>query len=166
MAGRGVDIDVKGLRDLRRELKRIGPEFPKELRGANLEAAEVVARKARRNAPQGPHEGGGRVQPLVQSIRALANQLRGQVAIGGARAPHAVVTEFGGEIPRRGSDKSLIAKARAGHRSFASVGVESRTRVRKQPYLYRAIASERDEVLEVYGEALDRLTRRAFPERI
>jgi hypothetical protein len=156
-------VEVAGLREFRRELKRIGPAWPKELRQANLEAAEVVARKARRNAPQGPHEGGGRVQPLVKSIRALANQTRGQVAIGGARSPHAVVTEFGGMIPRRGVDRSLVAAAQAGHRSFASAGVESLTPVRKQPYLYPALASERDEVLEVYGEAIDRVMRRAFP---
>jgi HK97 gp10 family phage protein len=137
-------VEVHGLKDFRRELKRLGPEFPKELRQANFEAAEVVARKARRNAPQGPHEGGGRVQPLVSSIRALANQLRGQVAIGGARSPHAPVLEFGGRIPRRG-------------------GTGAVTRVRAQPFLYAAVASERDEVVEVYGEAIDRVMRRAFP---
>jgi hypothetical protein len=137
-------VEVHGLKDFRRELKRIGPAWPKELRAANFEAAEVVARKARRNAPQGPHEGGGRVQPLVSSIRALANQTRGQVAVGGARAPHGPVTEFGGRIPRRGSTGAM-------------------TTVRAQPFLYAAIASERDEVVEVYGEAIDRVMRRAFP---
>lgn len=139
-------VEIHGLKDFRRELKRIGPEWPKELRQANKEGAEVVARKARRNAPQGPHEGGGRVQPLVSSIRALANQLRGQVAVGGARSPHGPVTEFGGRIPRRGSTGAM-------------------TTVRAQPSLYPAIVSERDEVVEVYGEAIDRLTSRAFPRR-
>jgi len=146
MAGRGVDIDVKGLRDLRTELKRIGPEFPKELRAANKEAAEIIAVEARRRAPRGPHEGGGRVQPLAGSIRAVANQLRGQVAVGGARSPHGPVLEFGGTIGRRGT-------------------TGARTQVRAQPSLYPAIASERDEVVEVYGEAIDRLTSRAFPRR-
>jgi hypothetical protein len=162
MAGRGVDIDVQGLRELRAELKRIGPEWPKEMRTANLEAAEIVARKARRNAPQGPHEGGGRVQPLVSSVRALASQTRAYVAIGGARAPHAQVLEFGGTIPRRGQDPLLREQQRRSHRSYARAGLAV-TPVRAQPYLYRAIASERDEVVEVYSEALDRLTRRAFP---
>jgi hypothetical protein len=138
-------VEVKGLKDFRRELKRLGPEFPKELRAANLEAAEVVAKETQRRVPRGPHEGGGRVQPLHTSVRALASQTRGQVAIGGARSPHGPPYEFpGATIGRRGA-------------------TGARTRIRTQPSLFPAIASEREEVVEVYGEAIDRLTKRAFP---
>jgi hypothetical protein len=161
MPERGVEII--GLREFRRELKQAGQQFPKELRQANLQAAEVVAAEAARRAPMGPHLGGGRVRPVIQSIRALASQGKGQVAIGGASTPHAQVLEFGGHIPRKGRDPSLVAKAQAGHRSFASVGIGDLTRVRAQPYLYPALAAKADEVVEVYGEAIDRLSRRAFP---
>lgn len=158
-------IEVHGLREFRRELKRLGEEFPKELRQANKDAAELVADEARRRAPRGPHEGKPKIQPAVASVKAGGTQRAGYVAIGGARSPHAPVLEFGGSIPRRGRDPSLAAKAIASHRSFASVGITSLTHVRKQPYLYPAIAATADEVVEFYGEALDRLTRRAFDRR-
>lgn len=156
-------VYVQGLREFRRELKRAGEEFPRELRQANRDAAGIVATAARIRAPRGPHEGGGRVAPLVTSIKAGGTQGRGYVAIGGVRSPHAQVLEFGGSIPRRGRDPSLVAKARAGRRSFESVGITSRTRVRKQAYLYPAIDAKRDEVVEFYGRAIDRIARRAFP---
>jgi hypothetical protein len=161
-----TEIKIDGLKEFRKALKQAGDEFPKELRAANLEAAQVVATEAKRRAPKGPHEGtprGARFLAAAESVRALATQRRGQVAIGGARAPHAQVLEFGGQIPRRGSNKSLIAKARAGHRSFAETGVTSLTRVRKQAFLYPALDAKADEVVEVYAAALDRLTKRAFP---
>lgn len=139
-------VQVDGLRELRRELKRAGERFPRELREANRDAAELVARSARRRAPRGPHEGGGRIQPVVSSIRALASQRAGQVAIGGARAPHGPPLEFGGTLRR-----------------FHS---QARTRVTAQPFLYPAIAAEQDEVVEFYGDAIDRLTRRAFPRGV
>src|SRR5262245_8022884 len=165
MSERAVEaVRIQGLRDFRRELKRMGPEFPAELKQANLDAAELVAADARRRAPRGPHEGGGRVVPISQNIRALGSQAKGQVAIGGARSPHAVVTEFGGTIPRRGQSRLLIEQQQRSHRSFVRAGL-SVTPVRAQPYLYPALAAQREAVIEFYGEAIDRVSRRAFPSR-
>lgn len=138
-------IEVVGLRDFRRDLGRVGPEYRRMVRQINLDAAEVVAKEARRRAPRGPHEGGGRVVPLWTNIRALASQTRGQVATGSARAPHGPVYEFGGTIRRHASS--------------------SRTQVRAQPYMYPALDAKADEVVEVFAEGVDRVTRRAFPER-
>jgi hypothetical protein len=155
-------IEVHGLRELRRELKRAGEQFPKEMREANRAAAELVVPEARRRAPKGPHEGKPAVRPITASIRAGGTQRVGYVVIGGARSPHAPVYEFGGTIPRRGQDASTIAKLRAQHRSFEKAGL-SVTRVRKRAYLYPAIDAMTDEIIEAYGQALDRLSRRAFP---
>jgi len=136
-------VEVHGLREFRRELRQAGQQFPKELRQANKDAAEVVVPEVRRRAPKGPHEGGGNVQPIVASVRAGGTQRAGYVAVGGARSPHAPVYEFpGATLPRHAS--------------------ESRTRVATQPYIYPSLDAKADEVVEVYGKALDRLTRRAF----
>lgn len=136
-------IHVEGLRELRRELKHAGDRFPKELREANKQAAEVVAPEMRRRAPRGPHEGGGRVRPIVASVRALATQQRAQVAVGGVTTPHAAAWNYGGTLRR-----------------FHST---SRTRVPARPYVEPAVKAKTDEVVELYGDALDRITRRAFP---
>ena len=137
-------IEVHGLREFRRELRQAGQQFPRELRQANRDAAEVVVPEVRRRAPKGPHQGGGNVQPIAASVRAGGTQRAGYVAVGGARSPHAPVYEFkGATLPRHAS--------------------EARTQVTAQPYIYPAIEAKADEVVEVYGQALDRLTKRAFP---
>lgn len=155
-------VEIVGLRDFQRELKRIGPEFAKELKDANLEAAYRVSQEAKRRAPRGPHQGGKRVAPIWTQIRPGATARGGFVQTGNAAAPHAVVYEFGGTIPRRGHSKKLIRAIRQRHGSFEKAGL-SVTRVRAQPYLYPALAAMRDEVTEFYGEAIDRVSRRAFP---
>lgn len=161
MAATARGIEVHGLRELRRELRRVSADLPKELARANQEAAEIVAAEARRRAPRGPHEGRPRVTPIHQSVKALRQQSRGVVAIGGARSPHAVVTEFGGTIPRMGSQRGQVAEAQAKHRAFRRYGGISTTTVRKQAYLYPALDAKRDEVVERYGDLLDQLLRRA-----
>ena len=155
-------VEVHGLRDFQRELRRMGPEFPKEIKAANLEAAYRVSQEAKRRAPRGRHEGGGRVAPIWTQIRPGSSQRGGYVQTGNAAAPHAVVYEFGGTIPRRGHSKSVRQAIRHRHGSFEKAGL-SVTPVRAQPYLYPALAAMRDEVVEFYGEAIDRLSRRAFP---
>jgi hypothetical protein len=161
MAATARAIQVTGLRELRRDLRRLDATLPRELAQINQRAAEIVATEARRRAPRGPHQGGGRVAPIVSSIKALRQQGRGVVAIGGVRSPHAVVTEFGGTIPRRGSHRGQVAQAQAMHQSFRRFGGISVTRVRKQAYVYPALDAKRDEVVNAYADMLDDLLRRA-----
>jgi HK97 gp10 family phage protein len=129
-------IQVNGLRELRRELKRVSADLPKELAQANHDAAEIVAAEARRRVPV-------RSGKLRGSVRSLRGQARGVVAAGRASVPYAGVTEFGGRIRRFHSS--------------------SKTRIPAQPYLYPALADKRDEVVEHYGDALDSLLHKAFP---
>ncbi|HJU01347.1 MAG TPA: hypothetical protein VJ966_09095, partial [Actinomycetes bacterium] len=73
----------------------------------------------------------------------LASQGRGQVAVGGASTPHGPVLEFGGTLRRYHS--------------------EARTQVRAQPFIYPALADQREQVMDTYEAAVERLTARAFP---
>lgn len=150
-----------GLAQLRRDLRRIDPKWGKELGKANFDAASVVVVEASQRAPKGPHEGSGRVAPISTTITALRRQQAATVAIGGARSPHAVVTEFGGTVPRRGSDKATIRKAQRGKRSFIQHGLQV-THVRKQAYLYPAIDATREKVLFVYQGAVNTIMGEAF----
>lgn len=138
------EIRVLGLAELRRDLKRLGAQWPKELAKANNRAAEVVAAEARRRAPAGPHQGGGSVTAITQSIRATKAQRSASVSFGGPRSPHAAPTEFGGTLPRHAS--------------------RSRTTVRQRAFLYPAIAAKTDEVVLTYQAMLERLMDAAFNE--
>lgn len=163
-------VEVVGLAKLRRDLKQAADRSPAEIAEANKDAAELVAKDARRRAPRGRHEGGGVVIPVHAAVRTYSTARKGVVGIGGSTSPHGVVLEFGGSIPRRpprgegAIQRRQVAFARKSHRSFASVGVRSVTNVEAQPYLYPAIATTREEVMDFYVDAIDRVTKRPFPQ--
>ncbi len=133
-------IQVAGLRDFNRELRKLDRTFPREIRRINLRVAQQVAAKARSNA-----EGwGGAIGKASTSIKALAQQSRAQVRIGGERYPYALGGEFGSKRfkqfdPWRGSGPE------AGYA------------------LYPAIREESPEIIASYSRMVADATRAAFP---
>lgn len=158
----GVGIRVVGLAQLRRDLRAVDRKWGPELGKTNFQVASVVVAEAERRAPRGVHQGGGKVAPISSTITALRRQQAAAVSIGGTRSPHAEVIEFGGNIPRRGSDPAVVTRARQHHKSFRRAGVSSLTHVAAQPYLYPAIDATRERVVNMYGLLLDRLLGRVF----
>lgn len=132
-------IQVIGLRDLQKELKRLSDtgEWTSELREANKSGAEIVAARARSLAPV-------RTGRLRDSIRAKASQRDASVAGGGARVPYFGWIDFGGTIR-----------------------LKHRRRVIKRPFikegriLYRALSQEREQVVRHYEGAVSDLLKRA-----
>jgi len=139
------EVQIQGLVEFQHELLAARRAFPIELARADSEAAQLVAAGARRRAPRGPHLGGGQVQPIVDSIHAGISGRGGFVAIGGPGSPHAAPTEFGGTLRRHAS--------------------QTRTQIRRQPFLYPTLAAESDAIDGIYLDAMERVVRRAFPGR-
>ena len=144
-------IQVDGLVQLQRELRALDKSWPRALRLANKSAAEVVATETRDNFASGR----GSSRKVVATVKALAQQRNASVKIGGGRSVGGAVAlgnEFGGGKYGPGNPT-----ARGGHTTQFPP-------FKKSGYaLYPAIASTRAEVVEVYGDALDDLTRQAFP---
>lgn len=130
-------IQVQGLRELQRELRALDRAWPRELRVASKEAADVVAEATRASFASR----GGVAPKVAPSVKALAQQRSASVRIGGAKYPFAMGSNFG----------SLKFK------QFSPP-------TRPDYSLYASIDKKRDEVVEAFGDALDRLTRRAFPD--
>lgn len=130
-------IEVDGLRDLQRELRALDASWPKELRLANKEAAEVVADATRASFASRP----GVAPKVAASVKALAQQRNASVRVGGKRWPYAMGATFG-------------ARRFKQFPPFKQGGYS----------LFPQIKSERAKVVEVYGDAVDRLVRRAFPD--
>lgn len=137
-------IEVDGLKDLQRELRAVDKDFPKELRLANKGAAEIVA-----DATRASFASRGGVAPKVApSVKALAQQRSASVKIGGAKYPYAMGSEFGG----RGRPRTRQFPPWRGNGEGAGYS------------LYESIRAQRDKVMDSYGDALDRLTKKAFPD--
>ena len=133
-------IRLTGLKELNQELRKLDATFPKAVRQVNWRVAENVAQKARSSA----ESQGGVIAKAAPSIKAMAQQARAQVKIGGERYPYALGGEFGSvQYPQfkawRGS---------GGDAGYA---------------LYPALRSERSEIERTYLGMIDEVTRAAFP---
>jgi hypothetical protein len=142
-------VQVVGLAEFQRELRRIGPEWPKELRKANLGVAKNVERKARARA----QALGSTAAHVARSLKAAAEQRRAKVAVGNNRFPAALGQNFGARHNRpRPTSRGPVL----GWNQFPEVTEPDRV-------LYRTIRAEGEETLREYESALDVLHRRAFP---
>lgn len=127
---------VDGLNDLRRELKAIDNQWPKELQKANKAIARKVADRSKSTASSL----GSTAAKAASSIAALAGQGRAQVRL---------AKKFGGEFGAAfGSNrlKQFPPHKRGGY------------------FIWPDVADLRDEIADEYLRMVDDLTRRAFPD--
>lgn len=132
--------EVRGLKELRRELKRGGDELPKRLQRVNKELAERVATEARskfyrrvgqvdasftRDGPQRP-SGRGSVSRSAASIRANATATGASVLGGGPKAPGFFGHEFGGGARPR-TRQFPRHRGREGYVLYPTVRAEQKT---------------------------------------
>lgn len=89
-----VGVDVIGLRDFQRELRKLGPEFPKQLQAENLKIAQHITNRAKAKAMSL----GGIQAKSAGALSARAEQRYASVRIDGSkrgRFPFALGAEFG-----------------------------------------------------------------------
>jgi HK97 gp10 family phage protein len=122
-----VAVEIKGLRELRAALKAIDPKLLREANVALRDAVQPIAADAKTRAPF-------LSGVLSQSVRAGAT---GKGAFIGAGAVYAGIQEFGGTI------------------KFATKAGE--LTIKPQPFLWPAITSGADDVVDRVGDAIDRL---------
>lgn len=147
-----ADLQVSGLKELRRELRKIDAELPKEIKRINKFVAEqiVLPGARRRGAMPRRNVAGGQARigaKAAASIRALAQQGKAGVAMGGARFPWIPGSEWGSTGRNR---RARMFPQRSG--------------VSKGFILYPAVREKEADIREAYAEMLDDLLRQAFPE--
>lgn len=145
-------VTVEGLIPFQKELRAANAAFPRLLRVANKEAAEMVAEEARRNASSQ----GGAARKTAPSIKALAQQRNASVKIGGKAYPYALGAEFGAIVykqfkPWRGNQ----------HNMPSGISFDEQT---TGYFLYPAIRAKRGEVMDAYGELVNKAMDKAFPD--
>lgn len=90
-------IRIAGLREFRRDLRKLDKSLPKGLRTAGNTAADLIVAKAKPRIPTGPAKGGH----AKTSLRAASTNSAARVAFGGKRFPYAPWLDFGGRVGRR-----------------------------------------------------------------
>lgn len=86
-------IDVKGIKELQKSLRKMDADLPKQMRIVLNGASELVLDYAR---PRFPKRSGR----AAASLKARSSQREARIALGGRRAPYAPGLDFGGGRPQ------------------------------------------------------------------
>lgn len=133
-------LRVTGLNELRSELKRVDGQLPKQLQKANKKVAEMVA-EGTRSAFQAM---GGSAPKVAPTVKALAQQTRAQVRVGGGSGVGAEVAM--GNLWGSTRYKQFPPTLAGGYA------------------LYPTLKDNDEEIAEAYLDAIDELLSRAFPD--
>ena len=149
-----IGIRVDGLKEFRRELRKLADDgtWTRELRQVNYEVAQTALREVQRLAQTQPRIIGKRRRPerghwsdYVGNYRVVASQTSAGVRLG-------TTTRRGGWY--LGSNFGSISPLK---RQFPPQGNPDHA-------LYKGIEQALPRTVERYGDALDKLARRAFPD--
>lgn len=157
----GPAVEVKGLTEFRRELRRMSAEFPQAMRLAQKEVADDVAARAQSIA-----SGMGGVQARAAgAIRAYATQAQASVGFPtGGRFPMASVAFWGALRHTGWYAQHRYAGSRRQHPPWVGnswdVGVAGQGPRAINP----AIAQMLPQIDEHYLQMIDELAKRAFPD--
>lgn len=156
MVERSGSIQVRGLRDLRSELKRLGNAkvLEAELATANEYVAEYVADKAEPRM-RGLGSMGARA---AQTLSASRSGVSARVSLGGNQFPGALGVEFGAIRDR------LRATAGGPMRGWNQFQPWRGTGMNAGYALYPTIRENAAQIGEIYYRELDEILSRAFPD--
>lgn len=148
--------EVEGLKELRAEMRKAGPEMAKKLQQVNKKLVERVATRAKGRFYATVSAADGRAAPLIQkpsgrgsisrsreSIRPNATQTSASIVGGGPKAPGFFGHEFGGGA-RPTTRQFPIHRGRDGYVLYPTVRQEMRTASKEWEEIF-------DEVFEQGG---------------
>lgn len=137
----GYGVNVKGLSEIRKALKEVGPENAKEMVKVGRDVAKDVATKARGKA----QSLGGVAAKSATSVRPSAGATSAGVGFGGNSAPWAPGAEFGGG--RRPTTRQFEPWRGSGE----GAGY----------FVYPTIRANSDQIVESYQSGLDDVLKKA-----
>lgn len=139
-------IQITGLKELRRELKAADAKFPREIGALNKRLVNqlfVPAAKSKAAGRTNPRTG----HDVINSIRGLGSQTRAQIAGGSNRVRWFAGHEFGSQRFRQFA-------ARSPRKGRGNAGY----------FLYPAVYENMPRALDAYGVMLDAVLRSSFPD--
>lgn len=154
MAGVHTAVKVRGLDEFRREIKKVDKEFGKELRQVHLAIAKMVAGRAQAAAPA----------RVTKAIRPRATQKSAFVQT--RTVPPYALGVFWGMRRRSGWYAAHRYRGSSGRQFEPWVGNQwDPGETGGQPYFIGpAINDSVDEVIDMYGDAIEKLAGKAFPD--
>jgi hypothetical protein len=158
MAGPAA-VEIEGLKDFRKELKALGPEWPKALRKQYKTISDHVAQRAAAKASSlgGVH---AKAAPKIKG-HATASEASVGVPSGGA----ASVGVWGAKRHTGWYAKPQYADSPPQHPKWVGNSWEPGVAGQGPYAINSAIAAELPFIEQAFGAAIDDVTARAFPDR-
>lgn len=127
-------INVTGIKEFQKALRRMDSDLPKQLRVALNEASQLVIDKAKAEVPR-------RTGKAAASLKVRSSQREARIAAGGRKAPYYPWLDFGGKTGiNRSVDRPFYTEGR---------------------YIYPSLRKNRDEITKVLETAITDLARGA-----
>lgn len=145
-------VEVRGIIELRKALRDLDRDLPKEMAAGLAEAAAIVGDEARRRVPR-------RTGRAAESIKVRKQQSGAALAVGGAKAGYYPWLDFGGTVGRgriAGGAKKLAGGATGGR-----AGSVKRPYIPGGRYIYPALRDKDREVKAKVDEVLARMATKA-----
>lgn len=162
-----ASIEVEGAKQFRRDLKQIPGSSPKVMTKVHRKIATHVQMKARANAATASGPFADRYRKVKNKINRSANMRGAAVGVPRDRAGTTFhQATFWGTKKRTGWYAQRKYENSTGQQHPEWVGSTWRAGVRGEgPYVINyTVAEEVDEVVELYGDAMDELFADAFPD--
>lgn len=152
-------VEIGGLKDFRRELKKVGDEFPDQLKKFNKDLADDVARVAEAYAVSmgGVH---AKAAPAIKGYGTATEASIGFPAKS-ARYPYASVAFWGAK--KHTGWYRHINSDEPQHPEWVGNSWDAGRRGEGPYAINDAVAQVADDVADRYGELIERLTAQAFP---
>jgi hypothetical protein len=145
-------LKVAGLTELRKELKKL--DLVDDLKDANLDVAQVVVTAAQAKAAgQGPMQ-----RTAAATLKPSRQAARAAVTGGSNSLPFFAGAEFGAgqDVPRNTARGTVMGWNQFDVWRGSGDGAGY--------FLYPAIRDKTDEIVEMYGDAIEKITAGAFPD--
>lgn len=151
---------VDGLAEFRRELRALGPKWPRELTKVHKAASTRVQRRARFLA----RSMGGVQAHAAVTIKAYATATKASVGVSPTSAhPEAFVAFWGAEKRTGWFARPRYAGLFSQHLPWVGSNWDPGRRGQGPYAINDAVADELPKVIEEYGRGIDNLMARAFP---
>ncbi len=156
-------VEITGLREFRKALKAVGPEWPKELTRANREVAKIAERVSQSSA----RSMGGIQAKAASAIRGSANARQARIQIKpskGKRNPTAMANVAFWGAERRTGWYATKKQGKPQHPEWVGSSWEVAD-PNGGPYaINAALARHLDDIVAAHAAALDRVAAAAFPD--
>jgi hypothetical protein len=156
-----VTAEIKGLKQFERELRQADADLPKSMKAAAKETADHVTGKARTNA----RSAGDVWAKAAPAITSRATATSASVGVSQtSRAPMALPA-FWGAKARTGwfGNPLKYGEYSSQHPEWVGANWEAASRSEGPYVINYTLLEELDEAVEIFGQAVDDLSARAFP---